>query len=162
MNHADWFHRSHRWRQPSGNSLSALFNGRWRFCVVYIDIVLSNRPQHVMVDSCRSKLVNVVSGLPQGWVMGTFLFLLYTSQLFSILKNNLIGYADDSTLMTGALSPGGRVTVAESLKRDFDKVSELCDLWGMKFYANNDMIDTRSLTMHPQSTLLTTGLTLMK
>ena len=27
---------------------------------------LSNRSQHVMVNSCRSKLVNVVSGVPQG------------------------------------------------------------------------------------------------
>ena len=27
---------------------------------------LSNRSQHVMVDGCRRKLVNVVSGVPQG------------------------------------------------------------------------------------------------
>ena len=30
---------------------------------------LSNRSQHVMVDGCRSKLVNVVSGVPQGSVL---------------------------------------------------------------------------------------------
>ena len=51
-----------------------------------------------MVDGCRSKLVNVVSGLPQGSVLGQLLFLLYTSELFSILRNKLIGHADDSTL----------------------------------------------------------------
>ena len=50
---------------------------------------LSNRSHHVMVDGCRSKLVNVVSGVPQGSVMGPLLFLLYTSQLFSILDNKL-------------------------------------------------------------------------
>ena len=55
--------------------------------------------QHVMVDGCRSKLVEVVSGVPPGSVLGTLLFLLYTSELFSILENKLIGYADDSTLM---------------------------------------------------------------
>ena len=60
---------------------------------------LSNRSQHVMVDGCRSKLVNVVTGVPQGSVLGELLFLLYTSELFSILENKLIGYADDSTLM---------------------------------------------------------------
>ena len=60
---------------------------------------LSNRSQHVMVDGCRSKLVNVVSGLPQGSVLGPLLFLLYTSELFSILENKLIGYAEDSTLV---------------------------------------------------------------
>ena len=31
---------------------------------------LSNRSQHVMVGVCRSKLVNVVSGVPQGSVLG--------------------------------------------------------------------------------------------
>ena len=55
---------------------------------------LSHRSQHIMVDGCRSKLVNVVSGVPQGSVLGPLLFLLYTSELFSILENKLIGYAE--------------------------------------------------------------------
>ena len=40
---------------------------------------LSNRSQHVIVDGCRSKLVDVVSGLQQGNVWGLLLFLLHTS-----------------------------------------------------------------------------------
>ena len=32
---------------------------------------LYNRPQQVRVDDCRSKLVDVVSGVPQGSVFGT-------------------------------------------------------------------------------------------
>ena len=52
---------------------------------------LSNRSQHVMVNGCRSKLVNVVSGVLQGSVLGPLLLLLYTSQLFSILENKLMG-----------------------------------------------------------------------
>ena len=48
---------------------------------------LSNRPQYVVMDSCWSKLVNVVSTVPQGSVLGQQLILLYTVELFSIVKN---------------------------------------------------------------------------
>ena len=56
---------------------------------------LSNRSHYDMVDGCESKLINVVSGLPQGSVLGLLLLFLYTSEIFSILENKLIGYADD-------------------------------------------------------------------
>ena len=94
---------------------------------------LSNRSQNVIVDGCRSKLVNVVSGVPQGSVLGPLLFFLYTSVLFSTLENKLLCYADDSTLIAVVSSPGVRVAVAESLSRDLMKVSEWCGLWGMKY-----------------------------
>ena len=47
---------------------------------------LSNRLQYVMVDGCRSKLVDVVSGVPQVSVLGPLLFLPYTSEHFSFWK----------------------------------------------------------------------------
>ena len=64
--------------------------------------------------------------------MGALLFLLYTSELFSVLENKPIGYADDSTLIAVVPSPGLRVAVVEFLSRDLVKVSEWCDLWGTK------------------------------
>ena len=76
-----------------------------------------------MVDGCHSKLVDVVSGVPQGSVLGPLFFLLCTSDFFFILKNKPIGYADDSTLMAVVPSPCVRVTVAESLIRDLGIVS---------------------------------------
>ena len=85
---------------------------------------LSNRSQHVMVDSCRSKLANIISGVPQGSVLGPLLFVLHTSKLFSILENKLISYADDSTLIAVVPSQGVRVAVAESLSHDLVQVSE--------------------------------------
>ena len=97
--------------------------------------VLSSRSKQVMADGCRGKLGNVVSGVPQGSVLGPLLFLLYTSELFSNLENTLIGYADDSTLMAVVPSPSVKVAVAESLIRDLGRVSECCDLWGMKLNA---------------------------
>ena len=83
--------------------------------------------------------------MPQGSVLGPLLFLLYTSELFYILENKLISYADDSTLMAVVPSPGVRVAVEESLIRDHGRVCEWCDLWGMKLNASK----TKTRTMHP-------------
>ena len=117
-----------------------------------------------MVDGCRSKLVDDDSEASQGSVFGPLLFLLYRSVFFSILENKLIGYADDSTLMAVVPSPGVRVTTAVSLIRNLGRVSEWCDLWGMKFNARKTktMIVSRSRTMHPQSPPLTIGGTVLK
>ena len=89
--------------------------------------------------------------MPQCSVLGPLLFLLFTSELFSILKNKLIGYADDSTLTAVAPSPGVRVAVAESLIRDLGRGSEWCDLSGVKLNASKTktMIVSRSPTMYP-------------
>ena len=80
------------------------------------------------------------------------------------MENQPIGYADDFTFMVVVPSPGVRVTVAEPLIRDLGRVSEWCDLWGMKLNASRTktMIVSRSRTMHPQSPPLTIGGTVLK
>ena len=84
--------------------------------------------------------------------MGLLLFFLYTQlAFFFILENELIGYADDSTLIAVVPPTGVRVPVAESLIRDSVGVSERCDFWGMKLNATKTIIVSRSLTIHPQS-----------
>ena len=57
-----------------------------------------------------------------------------------------------------------RVAVAESVSHDLVKVSEWCDLWGMKLNASKTktMIVSRSRTMHPQLPALTFGGTVLK
>ena len=104
------------------------------------------------MDGCRSKLVNVVPGVPQGSVLGPQLFLLYTAELFSIVENKLCGYADESTLVAVVPSPGERATVSESMNRDLTRVSVWCNLWGMILNASKTktMIASRSRTVHPQ------------
>ena len=108
---------------------------------------LSNRSQYVVMDGCRSKLANVVSGVPQGSVLGLQLFLLYAAELFSIVE-----------------TPGERVAVSESMNRDLSRVSVRCNLWGMKLNASTTktMIVPRSHTVHPLLTLLTLDGTVLK
>ena len=80
------------------------------------------------------------------------------------MENKLIGYADDSTLVAVVPSPGVRVAVPESMIRDLGRVSECCDLWGMKLNASKTktMIVSRSRTVHPQSQPLNIGGTVLK
>ena len=72
---------------------------------------LSNRSQHVMVDGCRSKLVNVVSRVPQAVFWVRYCSSCTLQSFFSILENKLIGYSDDSTLTAVVPSQGVRVAV---------------------------------------------------
>ena len=81
-----------------------------------------------------------------------------------MLEYKLIGYADDSTWMAVVPFPGVRGEVAESLIRDLGRVSEWCNLWGMKLNASKTktMIVSMSRTMHPQSPILTISETVLK
>ena len=65
-----------------------------------------------------------MSGVPEGSVLGPLLFLVYASELSTVLENKLIGYADNSTLIAVVPYTGVRVTVAESLIRGLVRVSE--------------------------------------
>ena len=67
--------------------------------------LLSGRVQRVVVDGVRSENVRVVSGVPQGKVMGNGMILLYTSDLQEILENTLVGFADGSTLLAEVPDP---------------------------------------------------------
>ena len=69
-----------------------------------------------------------------------------------------------TSLMAGVPSPEVRVTVAESRIHDLGRVSEWCNLWGIKSNVSktNTMIVSRSHTMHPQLPPLTIGGTVQK
>ena len=49
------------------------------------------------------------------------------------LKNNMIAYADDSTLYATIKSPSDRFAVADSLNLELKKIESLYDSWGCVF-----------------------------
>ena len=60
---------------------------------------LSNRKQSVHVGGSKSKQLDVVSGVPQGSVLGPLLFLVYINDLpLHVEKSKLDLFADDVTL----------------------------------------------------------------
>ena len=118
-----------------------------------------------MVDGCLRKLVNVVSEVPHGSVLGLVIVppVYLRAFLHSVEWGNQICrwlHIDSSFVQ----SPGVRGTVAESLSSDIVNISEWCDLWGIKFNGSKKktMIVSMSRTMHLQSPTLTIGGTVLK
>ena len=54
-----------------------------------------NRKQSVVVDGKQSSLIDVVSGIPQGTVLGPLLFLLHINDLSSVVSSKVRLFADD-------------------------------------------------------------------
>ena len=108
---------------------------------------LSNHSQQIMVNGCHIIVPSV------------------HRSTFSILENKLFGYAKDSKLIVDTVvpSPGSWVAVQQSLNCDLWKVSEWCDLYGMKLNVSKTktMIVPRSAMMHPQSPPWTIGGTVL-
>ena len=65
----------------------------------------NNRTQQILYRDKYSEIENVLTGVPQGSVLGPVLFLLYTADVFKIIENfNFKGYAfaDDMQIVSSA------------------------------------------------------------
>ena len=54
-----------------------------------------NSKQSVVVDGKQSSLIDVVSGVPQGTVLGPLLFLLHINDLTSVVSSKVRLFVDD-------------------------------------------------------------------
>ena len=73
--------------------------------VVFMDVAkaissfLSDHHQKVVIDNVSSDSVSVVSGVPQGTVLGTILFIIYINDVIENIKHSKIWlFADDIVL----------------------------------------------------------------
>ena len=65
----------------------------------WIKAFLSHRSQKVRVDNSLSSVSDVLSGVPQGSVLGPLLFILYINDVVSVVQNsNIRLYADDGKI----------------------------------------------------------------
>jgi hypothetical protein len=121
-------------------------------CVLsVISQFLSDRKQCVVVDGSSSNVFDVVSGVPQGSVLGPLHFILFTADMYNVVANHLVGYADDATLIAICERPNDRANVSDSLLGDLRSLNDWCSQWGMLFNAGKtkSMVVSRSRTVAP-------------
>ena len=82
----------------------------------WLENFLSGRTQHVVVDGVTSIIIAVLSGVPQGTVLGPLLFILYINDLFLVVKHCKVKvFADDSKLHKNISSPSDSERLQEDL-----------------------------------------------
>ena len=98
----------------------------------WIQSFLSDRQQCVVVDGVASEWVPVVSGVPQGTVLGPLLFLLHINDLPTAVSSSVRLFADDCLLYREIKSAQDQVI----LQRDLVSLEEWGIKWGMRFNAS--------------------------
>ena len=69
-----------------------------------------------MVNGSHSRPARVISGVPQGTVLGPVLFLLYLNDLEGNLKNSIVSsFADDTRLKRGITAANDKTLLQEDL-----------------------------------------------
>jgi len=101
-----------------GNSINLLTN------------YLRNRKQRVVLNGNYSEFQPILSGVPQGSVLGPLLFLVYINDLEKGIKSSVKFFADDTMLFSIVHDPN---ISANDLNHDLDLISQWAHQWKMAF-----------------------------
>ena len=95
----------------------------------WIEQWLKDRRQRVVVDGEVSSWKPVLSGVPQGSVLGPILFLIYINDLEDGVTGNILKFADDTKLFRKVKEIGDK----QKLQDDIDKLVKWSEKWQMLF-----------------------------
>ena len=90
---------------------------------------LSERKQRVVINGKASNWRDVLSGVPQGSVLGPILFIIYVNDIDDGLKCKISKFADDTKITS-------RVTTSaekQELQSDLDHLIRWAEKWQMQF-----------------------------
>ena len=92
---------------------------------------LNNRTQSTVINNHKSESANVLSGVPQGSILGPLLFLMFVNDLPSVIQGNCYTalYADDSKVYKEINSLEDNLQLQEQL----DNLVRWSEDWQLKF-----------------------------
>ncbi len=102
----------------------------------WIAAFLTNRRQCVNVNGTASDWTEVVSGVPQGSVIGPVLFIIFINDMPNNIQNFIALFADDAKLYGKSSSSMDR----NSLQEDLSTLQQWSDKWQLSF--NTDKCNT--------------------
>ena len=91
---------------------------------------LSDRKQSVIVNSSSSSFLSTIAGVPQGSVLGPFLFLLYINDIIDNLQSIARLFADDTSM---SQSSSNLTEIETVLNKDLDSILDWANSWKVQF-----------------------------
>ena len=103
-----------------------------------IESFLTNRLQAVRIGTVQSKLPPVISGVPQGSVLGPFLFLLYINDLPEFLNTSISSklFADDLKAYGGY----DQINDNEEFQITLSRLVDWSNRWQLKLSVSNAVV----------------------
>lgn len=110
----------------------------WNFMVLTVIFIggflkNKNRLQSVLVEGYSSKAAKVLSGVPQGTLLGPLLFLLHINDCPHKVLSTVCMFADDCLLYRPILDISDQI----NLQKDMDAPIKWSALWGMRLNASS-------------------------
>ena len=96
----------------------------------WLKAFLSNRTQKVRVNGSESKWAPVLSGIPQGSILGPILFSLFVNDLPNEIQSLISLFADDTKIYIPLTSDDS----AQQLQEDLWKLEMWADMMQMRFH----------------------------
>ena len=111
-----------------------------------IESYLKNRSQRVVLNSSFSEFLDIVSGVPQGSILGHLLFLIYLNDIVDNISCPISLFADDTSLLELQTSWG---LVENNLNLNISKLELWSREWKLSFNAKKTVYMTFSSAGSP-------------
>jgi len=99
------------------------------FVLQWIESFLKDRVQRVRVGRDQSGSKDVISGIPQGSILGPILFTIFINDLPDVIQSYIKIFADDTKIFN---SPQN----SNIIQQDLNSLQQWSDTWQLKFNAN--------------------------